>query len=132
MSSHSAVENKLRNLVREDSRYTEGAYHFVFEALDYAMLKQGKHRRMGAERHLTVSELLDGVREFALDEYGPLARVVLESLGIFATEDLGEVVFNMVEKGLLNKQDSDDREQFAEGFSFRDAFDQGVTIEPSW
>lgn len=131
--SQLSVEKKLRELVQEDRRYAIGAYHFVFEGLDYAMMRLGKHRRRGADRHLSVAELLDGIRIYAIAQYGPLARVVLESLGIFDTSDLGEIVFNLVGKGLLNKQEDDDKQQFAEqGFSFREAFDEGAIAELTW
>lgn len=129
MAAESAVDAKIRELVRRDPRYPAGAYHFLFEALDFTMVAKGRHRRRGAERHLTVPELLDGIRGFAVSQYGPLARVVLESLGCFETRDFGDVVFNLVEAGLLNKQDSDHREQFAEGFSFREAFRESVLSE---
>ncbi|MBI4880091.1 MAG: hypothetical protein HY812_10605 [Planctomycetes bacterium] len=129
MGGHSVVDQKIRELVREDPRYSAGAYEFVFDALDYAMMRYGKHRRRGGDRHLSVEELLDGIRSFAIGQFGPLARVVLESAGLYGTEDLGEVVFNLVGKGLLNKQESDDREQFANGFSFREAFDEGALAE---
>lgn len=124
MSSHTTVEAKLRELVRRDPRYTIEAYHFVFEALDFAMMRTGKHRRRGSERHLSVDELLVGIRDYALGQYGPLARVVLETIGIYATEDLGEVVFNLVDEELLNKQEEDEREKFTDVFSFREAFDE--------
>lgn len=132
MANQTAVDIKIRELAHERPQYGPGAYHFVFEALDFTMLRMGKHRRRGQERHLAVDELLDGIREYALSQYGPLARVVLESLNIFRTEDLGELVFNLVEKGLLNKQASDSREQFADGFSFREAFDRCASPEPSF
>ena len=131
MASQTAVDVKIRELVREKPQFGQGAYHFVFEALDFSMLRLGKHRRRGDDRHLAVEELLEGIREFAISQYGPLARVVLESLGIYRTEDLGEVVFNLVGKGLLNKQESDSPEQFKHGFSFREAFDRSGSREPS-
>ncbi len=128
MSSPATVDSKIRALVRRDPRFTAEAYHFVFEALDFAMMRTGKHRRRGSDRHLSVEELLDGIRKYALGQYGPLARVVLETMGIYATEDLGDVVFNLVDAELLNKQDEDDRQQFVDVFSFREAFDE-ATIE---
>jgi uncharacterized repeat protein (TIGR04138 family) len=132
MSDQNGVDAKIRALVREDRRFSADAYHFVFESLDYAMLKLGKHRRRGIDRHLSVRELLDGVRAYAIAQYGPLARLVLESMGVHSTADVGEVVFRLVEKGLLNKQESDSREEFERGFSFREAFDEGALAELTW
>ncbi len=131
MASQSAIDAKLRDLVAERPQYGRAAYEFIFEALDFAMMRLGKHRRRGADRHLAVDELLEGVRTFAMSQYGPLARTVLESMGIYSTEDFGEVVFNLVEKGLLNKQDTDSREQFIGGFSFQE-LDVSVPAELPW
>jgi len=121
----------IRVLTRRDARYRAGAYEFVLEALDFAMLHFGKHRRRGPDRHLSVHELLDGIRSFAVTQFGPLGRLVLESMGIYSTADLGEIVFNLVDAGLLNKQDADSKEAFARGFSFHQAFDVDalVTLE---
>jgi len=132
MSDKNSVDAKISDMVREDATYTVDAYHFVFEALDYAMLKLGKHRRRGSDRHLDVSELLDGTRAYAVSQYGPLARIVLESMGIFSTKDIGDVVFRLVDKGLLNKQDSDSMAEFERGFSFHEAFDEGALADISW
>ena len=131
MSSQATVESRIRDLVRGDPRYTAEAYQFTFEALDFTMMRSGRHRRKGPERHLTVNELLDGVRDYAISQYGPLARVVLETIGIYSTEDVGEVVFNLVDQGLLNKQDDDDRAQFEGVFTFREAFDEAARLDLS-
>lgn len=128
MGIQTPLDEKIREMVRSDSRYPAAAYHFVFEALDFAMLRSGRHRRRGVERHLTVPELLESIRDFAIAQYGPLSRVVLETLGVFRTEDLGEIVFALVGSGLLNKQETDTREQFRNGFSFREAFDEAALV----
>jgi uncharacterized repeat protein (TIGR04138 family) len=73
-------------------------------------------------RHVSGQELLAGIREFALAEFGPMAKTVLNSWGITRTEDFGEIVFNMVEIGLLGRTDKDSREDFANGYDFEEAF----------
>lgn len=128
MSPSPTMTEMIRALTRRDARYRAGAYEFVLEALDFAMLRLGKHRRRGTDRHLTVDELLDGIRSFGVTQYGPLGRLVLESMGIFSTADLGEIVFNLVDAGLLNKQDTDSKEAFARGFSFHQAFDVDALV----
>ncbi len=124
MSAQTAIEQRILEITRADSRYRAGAYHLVFEALDFTMQRLGKSKRRGTERHLTVLELLEGFRDHAIDQFGPLSRIVLSSLGIESTDDVGEVVFHLVDRGLLNKQDSDTRDQFVHAFSFREAFDE--------
>lgn len=132
MAHQPAIDRKILEIVRQDGRYAPGAYQFVFEALDFTMVRLGRHRRRGVERHLAVGELLDGMRSYAIAQYGPLARVVLESMGVFETGDIGEIVFSLVESGLLNKNEADRKEQFRDGFSFREAFDDGALAELSW
>jgi uncharacterized repeat protein (TIGR04138 family) len=123
MATASQMDEMIRSMIKRDPRYIAAAYQFVLEALDYAMLQLGKHRRRGTDRHLTVDELLDGIRCFTIAQYGPLGRLVLESMRIYDTSDLGEIVFNLVDAGLLNKQDTDSKEAFSRGFSFHQAFE---------
>ncbi len=76
----------------------------------------------GVMRHVSAQELLEGIRVYALQEYGPMALTVLQSWGLTCTEDIGEVVFNLVESGKLGKTESDRKEDFANGFDFATAF----------
>ena len=69
---------------------------------------------------------------FALEQFGSLSRTVLEYWGIYKTEDIGEIVFNLVEAGLLNKQDSDCKADFANGFNFREAFEESYSPDIPW
>ena len=108
----------LQAILRRDPRYTEEAYAFVRAGLDFTV------RRLKAPRHISGGELLDGIREFALEEFGPMTKTLLAGWGITCTEDIGEVVFNMVESGLLGKTDKDSREDFAKGYDFDQAFCQ--------
>jgi len=115
------LEAKVEELTRTDGRYSTDAYHFVFEALDYAL--QERHRQRST-RHVGVLELLDAIRRLALDQFGPLARCVFESWGVYETEDFGEVVFNLVQNDLLNQSDGDRKEDFRGGYSFREVFEE--------
>jgi uncharacterized repeat protein (TIGR04138 family) len=106
----------LEEIVNRDPRYTEEAYAFVRAGLDFTV------RRLEKPRHVGGRELLDGIREFALKEFGPMTKTVLQGWGITRTEDVGEIVFNMVETGLLGKTDEDSRADFADGYDFEEAF----------
>ena len=81
-------------------------------------------RTLDEPRHITGNELANGVRELALSRYGPLARTVLEHWGIHETEDVGRVVFAMVEQGILVKEDEDDQQDFTDLFDFEEAFER--------
>jgi uncharacterized repeat protein (TIGR04138 family) len=71
---------------------------------------------------VTGRELLSGIRTYALAQFGPMAMTVLDEWGVTRCEDFGEIVFNMVDAGLLSKTDSDSREDFQGGYSFDEAF----------
>ena len=110
-------------IATRDNRYRKDAYAFVREALDHTQRTIGKPKK-DEIRHVSGRELLGGMREYALQQYGPMATTVLEEWGVRRCEDFGELVFNMVESGLLAKTDKDSREDFKNGYSFEEAFRQ--------
>ena len=78
-----------------DPRYAEGSYFFLREALDFTV-KALKKPAEGPERHVTGQELSEGIRQYALQEFGPMTLTVLRAWGLQRTEDFGEIVFNLV------------------------------------
>ena len=108
-------------ILDRDSRYPREAYVFVREALDYTQKLVGKETR-GAIRHVSGQELLEGIRKFALNQFGPMTTTVFEEWNIRQCRDFGEIVFNMVEIGLLAKTEKDTRDDFQNGYDFTDAF----------
>lgn len=116
-----SFDDALKLICSKDSRYEPDAYYFVSEGLTYTA-KMLKRPRQGTGRHISGRELLEGIRGYAIQEFGPMALTVLRSWGITRTEDVGEIVFNMVEVGKLGKTDQDKREDFANGYDFTEAF----------
>ncbi len=116
----------VSQILAKDTRYHADAYTFLREALDFTQKLISKEHR-GATRHVTGQELLDGLRQYALQEFGPMAKTVLEEWGVREPRDFGHVVFNMVEIGLLAKTDKDSRDDFQNGYDFTDAF-----CKPFW
>jgi uncharacterized repeat protein (TIGR04138 family) len=108
-------------ILTRDKRYTREAYNFVREALDFTQKLIVKENR-GQIRHVSGQELLNGIRQFALQQFGPMVVTVFEEWGIRHCRDFGEIVFNMVETGLLAKTEHDTREDFQNGYDFTDAF----------
>jgi uncharacterized repeat protein (TIGR04138 family) len=98
--------------------YRAEAYFWVMRALEFT------RRRLRRPGHVTGQELCEGARELALDEYGPMALEVLHHWGIRRTEDMGEIVFQMIEAGLMRKTEEDRKEDFAGVFDFAQAFVQ--------
>jgi uncharacterized repeat protein (TIGR04138 family) len=116
-------EEAVAAIVRHDGRYAADAYQFVREALDHTVRKL-KKPRTGPGRHVSGEELLDGAREYALRQFGPLAKTVLEHWGIRQCEDIGNIVFNMVQREILGRSEEDSIESFRNGFDFDEAFTQ--------
>ena len=130
-------DRKLQPLIREirtqnGRRFAEAAYFFVLEALDYTIFLQGRGQAPAESRHINPRELLDGIRRYAQEEFGPLAPFAFRSWGVTRTEDFGALVFQMIEGGLLNKSESDHPRDFANGFDFEKAFlDAASAREPA-
>ncbi len=110
-------ERVVDRLRRRYPGYHETAYLFILSALQYTI------GRLGEPRHISGRELAEGCRDLALERWGLLARSVLEYWGIHATRDLGEIVFALVECGVLVKREEDCIEDFQAVYDFEQVFD---------
>ena len=119
MSEFATLEQAFAQIRERDGRYQERGYLFVLAALEFA---QG---RLPARRHLSGTELAWACRDFALEQFGLLAQAVLEYWGVSSTEDLGRIVFMLIDVGLLARQESDRLEDFARVYDFADVFHAG-------
>lgn len=113
----------IKKILEADPRYAPEAYDLVMGALDHT---QGKLER---RRHVSGQELLEGIREYGIKEYGALTRTVFEHWGIRRTEDFGEIVFNLVNAGVLGKTETDSTEDFKQGYDFGKAFEEELDVE---
>jgi uncharacterized repeat protein (TIGR04138 family) len=111
----------LDSIVASDARYQREAYIFLRDALDYTT-KQQKKVKGTTVRHVSGPELLGGVRQYALKEFGPMVVTVFENWGIRSTEDIGHMVFNLIGAGIFGKTDEDSIEDFKNVYDFREAF----------
>jgi len=113
-------------ICKEDSRFDRKAYTFVRQALDHTVkdLKKRQPERTQKSQHVTGPELLNGIRDYALDQYGPLAKTVLNTWGITRCRDFGDMVFNLIDYNVFSKTDSDRREDFADIYDFEEAFER--------
>jgi uncharacterized repeat protein (TIGR04138 family) len=130
MSIH---QPKLFEIVRRDPRYAYEAYEFIFAALDHTLGRLGKRGEESAEegnaRHVSGPELLEGVRDLALREFGLMARTVFRQWGINRTDDFGEIVFNLIEAELMSKTPEDNRADFQGVYDLDEALVQGFRLE---
>jgi uncharacterized repeat protein (TIGR04138 family) len=113
---------KFQRLLQKDARYDPEAYNFVYEALDYT-LKHVVKIEGRPNHHVKGHELLEGIRRHSIEQFGCLAKTVLESWGVRSTDDFGVIVFNLVEHDLMGKQESDRPEDFQSVYDFAEAFD---------
>ena len=111
----------LDQILEKESRYDRHAYSFVREGLDYTqkLVSDSKEDRI---RHVSGQELLQGMRKYALSQYGPMSKTVLNEWGICECLDFGEIVFILIEHSVLAKTKDDKLEDFDGGFSFEEAF----------
>jgi len=119
-------EEALEAILRKDPRYPREAYRFLREALEHTTKSVTRTGRAGTRKeerhHVNGQELLEGIRVYALEQFGPMALTVLHEWGIQRGEDFGEIVFNMVESNLLGKTEKDSRDDFKGGYDFEEAF----------
>ena len=151
-------DKRFAKLLEQDKRYKVGAYAFVFEALDYAQnrLHLGEYRPneplefppdaeiaddpsdegspaeddASEGRHITGQDLSEAARQYALEMYGYMAKIVLDGFGIRSTGDIGEIVYNMIKIGRMRKTPADSREDFDDVYDFATAFDNDYVITP--
>jgi uncharacterized repeat protein (TIGR04138 family) len=126
----------LMDVARRDPRYAYEAYEFLFEALGHTQSRLGRvppdtgSEPPGPEFHVSGPELVEGYLDLAKERFGRLARVVLHLWGIDASDDIGEVVFNLINADLLSKTDSDCKEHFRGLFDLDDVLLNAYQI--SW
>jgi uncharacterized repeat protein (TIGR04138 family) len=111
----------LDSIVASDPRYQREAYIFLRDSLDFTT-KQQKKVKGTTVRHVSGPELLEGVRQYALKEFGPLVVTVFDNWGIRSCEDIGHMVFNLIGAGIFGKTDEDSIEDFKSVYNFDDAF----------
>jgi uncharacterized repeat protein (TIGR04138 family) len=115
-------QEAVDGIVKKDTRYHREAYVFLRDALEATLKRRKKARKETLSPHLGATELLDGFRMHSLQEFGPMAIMVLDHWGVRSSEDVGNMVFNLVEAGIFGKTDEDTIERFREGYDFTDAF----------
>jgi len=106
----------VEEICGQDKRYKPDAYEFVLQGLNFTQAK------LKTQTHVTGKELAQGLRDFAIDRYGVLARTVLAHWGISSTRDFGNIVFSMIDKKLLSKTEEDALEDFNAVYDFEGAF----------
>lgn len=114
---------KIEGILARDPQYKFEAYSFAMAGLHFTVFRLPKHR------HVTGRELCEGLRDYALEQFGPLARTVMEYWGIHSTQDFGKIVFNLIEAELLKKAEEDSVHDFDNVYDFANAFQYEIKEE---
>lgn len=125
-----SFQDTVSEICKKDPRYQPDAYFFLIEALDVTV-KDIRKNKPDHGRHVSGKELLEGIKNYALDEFGPLSFTVFKEWGVNNTQDFGEIVFNLVEAGRLGKTESDSRDDFKNGYDFVEAFVDPFEPQPA-
>lgn len=132
----SEFSHPLLDLIAKDTRYTAEAYEFIRNALNYAHDELGLGKvdeevvkasletegDLPEEAHLTGQQLCEAIRQYSITQFGFMAKTVLNSWGLNETLDFGEVVYNLIDIGMMRKSESDSKEDFAEVYDFDRVF----------
>ena len=104
-------------IAREESRYSPLAIRFVYEGLDNTA-KEVKSK----PAHVNGQTLCEGLRKLAIDKWGRLAMLVLNTWGIKTTRDFGEIVYLMIKHEWMSAQPTDSINDFNNVYDFKTAF----------
>lgn len=117
--------SEVVELIRQhDQRYAKAAYFFLRQALDFTVKAIKKNNPSTTTNHISGQDLLEGIREYAIEQYGPMTYTLFQQWGIKECNDFGNIVFNLVEFGVLGKTEKDKKEDFQGSYTFEDAFIQ--------
>ena len=113
-------EQSVASILKRDKRFDAHAYFFLKDALGFT-LKRVEESEGGEARHVSGPELLEGFRDFALEQFGPMASTLMSEWGVRSCRDVGEMVFHLIEEQVFGKQETDSREDFAGNFDFEES-----------
>lgn len=118
MKHYTETRRKINSITERDGRYRAHAYSFVIAAVEYTI------SLLPEPRHVSAAELLEGVRRYAIEEFGPMAKQVFNHWGIGSTEDFGNIVYSLIDQGLLSRTEEDRLEDFRDVYDFEKVFEE--------
>lgn len=112
MEEKTTFDDAVKRIAGRSGPYRADGYHFLREALDYTVTTLRKEE-LPEHRHVSGEELLGGLVEYALKEFGPMAVSVLDSWGIRSGDDIGKMVFQLIEEGAFGRSEDDSPSDFS-------------------
>jgi uncharacterized repeat protein (TIGR04138 family) len=130
------VDARILEAVKEDDRYAYEAYEFVCDAVKFTQDRLGLGQDGSddeTDNHVGAADLLRGCCEMAIRDFGMMAPVVFEHWCIRATDDIGNIVFNLIHIDRLKSSDRDDPDDFRDAFDLNRALTDGfeLTVVPA-
>lgn len=122
MKEQLAFQIAMHEVQSRDQRYAPQAYAFVCDSLAYTVKKLGRDK--SENHHVSGQELLHGYREHALQQFGPLATMVMREWGVHANEDIGNMVYNLIETNYFGKSETDKLEDFSDSIPLMEYLSQ--------
>lgn len=126
-----SFQEAVAQIVKSNPTYQPEAYEFIRDALEFT-IKKNRKSRPSETSDIPTAELLNGVRLYALKEFGPMAVTVLDFWGVRTSEDIGQLVFGLVDAGVFSKTDNDTLEEFRKGYDFDEAFLEPFRPAKKW
>ena len=127
---HLSFDQAIAKIRSVDSRFSPASYHFIRQSLDHAIQRVGRNGPDKRPAHVSGGELLEGFRDLALKEFGPMAKTVLAEWGLLRCSHVGEIVFQLVQHGILGKSETDKPDDFQEIWTFSEAFEAPFQPKP--
>ncbi len=111
------MKKTLETIAIEDGRYSPHAVRFVYEGLGYTAKKI-----LAEPEHITGQKLCEGLRKLAIEKWGRLAMLTLNSWGLKTTRDFGEIVYLMIKNKWMSAQPTDSIDDFNDLYDFKTVF----------
>lgn len=115
MDSIDFHSDRFEDIAAKDRRYDPRAYALLMDVVRYL--------GGNGDGHMSAGDVLEEFKERTLDQYGPLSMAVLSEWGVKSCEDIGEMMFNLVESRRIGRDEGDSPEAFAGGYDFHEAFE---------
>ena len=112
------MKKNIEKIAEEDGRYGTGAFKFIYEGLGFTVKNIVTERK-----HITGQILCSGLKQLALEKWGRLAMLVLNSWNVKSTRDFGQIVYLMIENNWMSAQPTDSIEDFDDVYDFKTVFE---------
>lgn len=115
-----SFEDAVCRICEKSADYDAEAFYFLREGLDLAVRKAAE--KDPERRHVSGRELCEALRDHALEEFGPLALLVLTQWGVYETSDFGRMVYALIGEGVFGKNQGDQPSDFEGVYDFEETF----------